>query len=68
MLISGNLKLNSLDYVLIVDRDYNIIFNTRYESKVNSTAKDFSKDEYLKKIFLKHILLLTEPQAPWLSA
>jgi arginine utilization regulatory protein len=49
MLISGNLKLNSLDYVLIVDRDYNIIFNTRYESKVNSTAKDFSKDEYLKK-------------------
>ncbi len=49
MLISGNLKLNALDYVLVVDRDYNIVFNTRYESKVNTAVPKTSKNEYLRK-------------------
>mgnify|MGYP000851230689 CR=1 FL=1 len=53
MLISGNLKLNSVDYILVVDRDYNIIFNTRYESKVNKTAPDVTREEYLSKNFFE---------------
>lgn len=53
MLSCGNLKLNSVDYVLIVDRDFNIIFNTRYESKVNKTAQDIPREEYLSKSFFE---------------
>ena len=45
MLISGNLKLNSVDYILVVDRDYNIIFNSRYESKVYKTDPDVPREE-----------------------
>lgn len=35
MLSIGNLILNSLDYVLIVDRNYNIAFNTRFDERTN---------------------------------
>ncbi len=53
MLTSGNLKLNSLDYVLVVDREYNIVFNTRYESKVNTADMQVMKEEYLRKNFFQ---------------
>ncbi len=53
MLVSGNLKLNSLDYVLVVDRDYNIVFNTKYEHKVNIPEYRVTKDEYMKRNFFE---------------
>jgi len=53
MLSCGNLKLNSLDFILVVDRDLNIIFNTRYESKVNEQVQDTIKEEYMNKKFLE---------------
>lgn len=53
MLSCGNLKLNSLDYVLVVDRDLNIIFNTRYESKINETVQDVIREEYMNKNFFE---------------
>ena len=31
MLSIGSLLIDSLDYIMIVDRDYNIIYNTRYD-------------------------------------
>ena len=53
MLSCGNLKLNSLDYVLVVDRDFNIIFNTRYESKVNGMILEDSREEYMNMNFFE---------------
>ena len=40
MLSIGNLILNSLDYVLVVDSDYNIIFNTRFDERTNIPSED----------------------------
>lgn len=48
MLSCGNLKMNSVDYVLVVDRVWNIIFNTRYESRVNETAQDSTRVRWVQ--------------------
>lgn len=53
MLASGNLKLNSVDFIFMVDRDFNIIFNTRYESRLNNVTQEISKDEYMSKTFFE---------------
>jgi hypothetical protein len=31
MLNIGDIKVNSLDYILIVDRNFTVLFNTRYD-------------------------------------
>lgn len=43
MITCGNLKLNSIDYIVVIDKNYNVIFNTRYEPRVNSTSKGRDK-------------------------
>ena len=51
MLSIGNLILNSLDYILIVDRNYNIVFNTRYDARVNLQEDKYELSDILNKNF-----------------
>ena len=30
------LKLNSVDYILIVDKEFTVVYNTRFDKRVNS--------------------------------
>ena len=49
MLSIGDLILNSLDYILIVDSDFNIIFNTRYDPRTNTASERQSQNEVFDK-------------------
>jgi len=51
MLSIGNLILNSLDYILILDSNYNIVFNTRYDSRVNLQKDQYEPSDILNKNF-----------------
>ena len=50
--ISG-LKFDRLDYILIVDREYTVIYNTRYDSRVNISLDEYGKYKYLNKNFFE---------------
>ena len=45
MLNIGSLVVNSLDYIFIVDKDYRIIYNTRYDEKLNDSRGQDRKGE-----------------------
>lgn len=47
----GNVVLNSLDYILIVDKDYRIIYNTRYDEKINEDYGNLSRKDFVDKYF-----------------
>ncbi len=49
----GGLIFNSLDYVLIVDREFTVIYNTRYDNRVNISVNDYNKYEFLNKNFFE---------------
>ncbi|WP_165445142.1 sigma-54 interaction domain-containing protein [Bacilliculturomica massiliensis] len=57
MLSIGNLVLNSLDYVLIVDSHYNIMFNTRLDQRTNIPSDNLIPEkepsEYLTRNFFE---------------
>nr|WP_312576861.1 sigma 54-interacting transcriptional regulator [Sedimentibacter sp.] len=50
--ISG-LRFDRLDYILIVDRDYSVIYNTRYDGRLNISPDDYGKYKYLNKNFFE---------------
>ena len=45
MLNIGSLVVNSLDYIFIVDKDYRIIYNTRYDEKLNEDGGHSAQKE-----------------------
>ena len=45
MLNIGSLVVNSLDYIFIVDKDYRIIYNTRYDEKLNEDSGHSAQKE-----------------------
>ena len=51
MLSIGNLILSSLDYILIVDSNFNIVFNTRYDERVNPKEAQYKPSDILNKNF-----------------
>jgi len=53
MINIGGLKFDHLDYILIVDREFTVIYNTRYDNRVNISLDDYSKYEYLNKNFFE---------------
>jgi arginine utilization regulatory protein len=53
MLNIGDIKVNSLDYILIVDRNFSILFNTRYDPRVSESSSDYNTSEYLNKSFFE---------------
>lgn len=63
MLSIGNLVLNSLDYVLIVDSNYNILFNTRFDQRTNIPSENLPKANELKG-YLNRNFFETYPALP----
>lgn len=53
MLNIGDIKVNSVDYILIVDRDFSVLFNTRYDPRVSASSTGYEKSEYLNKSFFE---------------
>ena len=52
MLTIGSLVVESLDYIFIVDKNYRIIYNTRYDDRLNNESADYSSyDIHNKKFF-----------------
>ena len=49
----GDIKLNSLDYILIVDRNFSVLFNTRYDPRVSDSSTGYLQSEYLNKSFFE---------------
>ena len=53
MLSCKDLVINSIDYISILDRDFNIVFNARYENQVNSAAQMVKRSEYINKKYFE---------------
>ncbi len=51
MLNIGNLVVDSLDYILIVDKDYRIVYNTRYDATLNKRSKEYDSSDILNKYY-----------------
>ena len=51
MLNIGNLVVDSLDYILIVDKDYRIVYNTRYDATLNERSKEYDSSDILNKYY-----------------
>ena len=52
MLNIGSLVVDSLDYIFIVDKDYRIIYNTRYDEKLNEGKGGTEPMGYFNKNYL----------------
>lgn len=51
MLNIGDLIINSLDYIFIVDTDYKIIYNTRYDKKLGGGFSEYDSSDMSGKSF-----------------
>lgn len=49
MLNIGNLMVDSLDYILIVDKNFRIVYNTRYDETLNDNSKFYVSVDVLGK-------------------
>ena len=49
MLRCLDLVMNSIDYIAVIDNNFNIVFNTRYETGVNDTAQRVDRREYINR-------------------
>lgn len=49
MLNYEGLKINSLDFILIVDKEFNVVYNTRYDKRVNVNSNIAENKDYLNK-------------------
>jgi len=45
----GGLIFNSLDYILIVDREFTVVYNSRYDNRVNIYYDEYNKYKFLNK-------------------
>lgn len=53
MLALGNLIIDSLDYVFIVDRNYKIIYNTRYENRLLKHSEEYVASDVINKNYFE---------------
>lgn len=49
MLNYEGLKLNSIDYVLVVDKEFTVVYNTRFDKRVNVNFNLLESKDYLNK-------------------
>ncbi len=49
MIDFGGFSLNSLDYILIVDREFTIVYNTRLDKRLNIDFSDEDKINYINR-------------------
>ena len=43
--------MDSLDYILIVDKNYRIVYNTRYDATLNARSKEYDSSDVLNKYY-----------------
>lgn len=53
MLTIGGLVVESLDYLFIVDKNYRIVYNTRYDGRLNNESSAYSVTEIKNKNFFE---------------
>ncbi len=51
MLNVGSLIIDSLDYIMIVDTNYKIIYNTRYDRHINDMSSEYAASDIINKSF-----------------
>lgn len=51
MLNIGSLVVDSLDYIMIVDKGYRIIYNTRYDAALNERSIEFKSADIINKFY-----------------
>lgn len=51
MLSIENLVIDSLDYILIVDKDYRIVYNTRYDATLNMQSSEYKAKDIMHKYY-----------------
>lgn len=49
MLNIGSLAVSGLDYILIVDKNYKIVYNTRYDEKINEKTGEYVSSDIMNK-------------------
>lgn len=49
----GKLKMNSVDYIVVIDKEYRILFNTRYESQINDLNEKHVDTKYVNRSFFE---------------
>ena len=49
MIDFGGFSLNSIDYILIVDREFTIVYNTRLDKRLNIDFSDEDKKNYINR-------------------
>ncbi|WP_313339536.1 sigma 54-interacting transcriptional regulator [Sedimentibacter sp.] len=49
MLNINGFKVNSVDYILIVDKEFTVTYNTRFDKRVNTDLSLIESEEYLNK-------------------
>ncbi|NYB73210.1 hypothetical protein HZF24_03555 [Sedimentibacter hydroxybenzoicus DSM 7310] len=49
MLNINGFKVNSVDYILIVDKEFTVTYNTRFDKRVNTDFSLIESEEYLNK-------------------
>lgn len=49
MLDYEGLKINSLDYILVVDKDFTVTYNTRFDKRIRENSDLISNNDYLNK-------------------
>ena len=53
MIQVGSLKLNSLDYILVVNREFLIIYGSRYDDRVDAPKGKYDPAEYMNRNFFE---------------
>ena len=51
MITFDNLKLSNVDSIQIVDKNYRIVFNSRFEKGFNPDSVKYNRDDYINKNF-----------------
>lgn len=51
MLNIGSLMVSGLDYIMIVDKNYRVIYNTRYDEKINEETGGYLASDVLNKYY-----------------
>ena len=49
----GSLNIDGLDYVMIINKEYKIIYNTRYDNRIDANSKDINWDNFIDKDFFE---------------
>lgn len=47
----GSLNIDGLDHVMIVDKEYRIIYNTRYDRRIHESSCQYNWNDYYNKDF-----------------